>query len=66
LIRRILTALHAALGRWLAASQQPVKRQRYCSFDCDVDTLREVFGPREDDDTVAWYRSHFRNWPRSR
>jgi hypothetical protein len=59
---RILTALHAALGRWLAHAPPPVRRKGKCSwFGCDPDTLRTAL-PRDPDEeeAEAWYRAHFR------
>lgn len=58
---RILTALHAALGRWLAQSDQPRAPKRTSWFDCDPDTVQAAL-PRDPDeeDAEAWYREHFR------
>jgi hypothetical protein len=64
-MRRILTALHSALGRWLSEADQPVARKRKCSwFGCDSDTLRAAL-PCDPDEVEAerWQREHFRNWP---
>lgn len=59
---RILTALHAAFGRWLAQADRPGTPKRKCSwFGCDPDTLHAAL-PRDPDEeeAAAWDRAHFR------
>jgi hypothetical protein len=59
---RFLTALHAALGRWLALTVVPEVRRKHTSwFGCDADTIHAAL-PRDPDEEEAdaWHRTHFR------
>jgi hypothetical protein len=50
---RMLTALHAALGRWLAGAEQSATRKSNSSwFGCDPDSIRTAM-PRDPDDELA-------------
>jgi hypothetical protein len=57
---RILAALHATLGRWLAArDQMRIKRKRTSWFACDSDSLRAKLPCDSDAEEMAeWERRH--------
>ncbi len=60
---RILRALHATLGRWLAsAGQSAAKRRGVSWFGCDPGTVAPTRST-EDAEAAAWHRAHFHNWP---
>ncbi len=57
---RILAALHATLGRWLALADVPeVKRRRISWFDLPQSTFAPPRSP-EDEEAAEWDRKHLR------
>lgn len=61
MIRRMLTAPHTRLGRWLAGADQPVAPKRTSFFDCESDTLQAALPRDPDEEEMAeWERRHFK------
>jgi hypothetical protein len=55
-VKRIVTALHAALGRWLARTDLSAGSKSKCSwFGCDAETIHAAL-PLDPDDEVATRR----------
>ena len=65
-LRRILTSLHAALGRWLAKTEPPAVPKSKCSwFGYDPETLRAAFpSDADEEEAEEWDRkfSRINSW----